>query len=55
MWGFPKIRGTVLGVPIIGTIVFWWSISASPYLRNSHVGLRVLELGLRAHGLRLRV
>ena len=21
--GFPKIRGTVLGVPIIRTIVFW--------------------------------
>ena len=23
MWGFPKIRGTILGVPIIRTIVFW--------------------------------
>ena len=22
IWGFPKIRGTFLGVPIIGTIVF---------------------------------
>ena len=22
-WGFPKIRGTILGVPIIRTIVFW--------------------------------
>ena len=22
-WGFPKIRGTLLGVPIIRTIVFW--------------------------------
>ena len=23
-WGFPKIRGTFLGVPIIGTIVLHW-------------------------------
>ena len=23
IWGFPKIRGTLMGVPIIGTIVFW--------------------------------
>ena len=23
IWGFPKIRGTILGVPIIRTIVFW--------------------------------
>ena len=23
VWGFPKIRGTVLGVPIIRTIVLW--------------------------------
>ena len=22
-WGFPKIRGTILGVPITRTIVFW--------------------------------
>ena len=22
-WGFPKIRGTVLGVPIISTTVYW--------------------------------
>ena len=23
IWGFPKIRGTSLGVPIIGIIVYW--------------------------------
>ena len=23
IWEFPKIRGTILGVPIIRTIVFW--------------------------------
>ena len=22
-WGFAKIRGTILGVPIIRTIIFW--------------------------------
>ena len=30
-WGFPKIRGTVLGVPIIRTIVFWGLYWGSPY------------------------
>ena len=31
--GFPKIRGTILGVPIIvRVIVFWGSILRSPYL-----------------------
>ena len=28
---FPKIRGTLLGVPIIRTIVFLGSILGSPY------------------------
>ena len=23
IWEFPKIKGTILGVPIIRTIVFW--------------------------------
>ena len=23
IWGFPTIRGTILGVPIIRTIVYW--------------------------------
>ena len=23
IWGFPKIRGTILGVPIIRIIVYW--------------------------------
>ena len=23
IWGFPKIRGTFLGIPIIRTIVYW--------------------------------
>ena len=30
IWGFPKIRGTILGVPIIRTIVFWGSTLGSP-------------------------
>ena len=28
--GFPRIRGTLLGVLIIGTIVFWGCILGSP-------------------------
>ena len=23
MWGFPRMRGTILGVPMIRTIVYW--------------------------------
>ena len=23
IWGFSKIRGTILGVPVIRTVVFW--------------------------------
>ena len=29
--GLPKIRATPVGVPIIGTIVFWGFILGSPY------------------------
>ena len=31
IWGFPKIRGTFLGVPIIRTIVFWGVYWGTPY------------------------
>ena len=31
IWGFPKIRGTLLGVPIIRTIVFWGLYWGPPY------------------------
>ena len=34
IWGFPKIRGTILGVPIIRTIVFWGSILGSPHFEK---------------------
>ena len=37
MWGFPKIRGTFLGVPIIRTIVFWGPYWGPPILGNYHV------------------
>ena len=32
IWGFPKISGTLLGVPIIRTIVYWGLYWGSPYL-----------------------
>ena len=32
MWEFPKIRGTILGVPILRTIVFWALFGVSPIL-----------------------
>ena len=31
IWGFPKIRGTCLGVPMIRITVFWGSILGFPY------------------------
>ena len=37
IWGFPKIRGTFLGVPIIRTIVFWGLYWGPLILRNYHI------------------
>ena len=34
MWGFPKIGGTILGVPIKSTIVFWDLHWGPPISRN---------------------
>ena len=36
-WGFPKARGSTLGVSIIRMIVFGGSILGSPYLGNYHI------------------
>ena len=41
MWGFPKIRGTISGVPIIRTIVFWGLYWGPLILGNYHVWLSV--------------
>ena len=37
IWGFPKIRGTILGVPIIWTIVFWGLYWGPLILGNYHI------------------
>ena len=37
IWGFPKIRGTFLGVPIIRTVVFLRLYWGSPILGNYHI------------------
>ena len=37
IWGFPKIRGTILGVPIIRIIVFGGLYWGPPILGNSHI------------------
>ena len=39
LWGFPKIRGTILGVPIIRIIVFWGLYWGPLILGNYHIGL----------------
>ena len=36
-WGFPKIRGTILGVPIVRTIVFWGLHWGPLILGNYHI------------------
>ena len=37
IWGFPKIRCTFLGVPVIRTIVFWGLYWGPPILGNYHI------------------
>ena len=37
IWGFPKIRGTFLGVPITRTIVFWGLYWGTLILGNDHM------------------
>ena len=37
IWGFPKIMGTFLGVPIIRTIVFWGLYWGPLILGNYHI------------------
>ena len=36
-WGFPKIRGTFLGVPIIRIIIFWGLYWGPHILGNYHI------------------
>ena len=37
IWGFPKIRGTFLGVPIIRIIIFWGLYWGPSILGNYHL------------------
>ena len=37
MWEFPKIRGTILGAPIIRAIIFWGLYWGPLILGNYHV------------------
>ena len=37
IWEFPKIRGVLLGFPIIRIIVFWGLCWGPPILGNSHM------------------
>ena len=39
IWGFPKIRGTLLGVPIIRTIVVWGLYWGPLILGNYYIPL----------------
>ena len=37
IWGFPKIRGTILGVPIIRILVYWGLHLGPLILGNYHI------------------
>ena len=53
-WGFPKIGGTILGVPIIRTIVYWDLFWGPLILGNYHLHLKLKGLrGLGFRGLRV--
>ena len=43
IWGFPKIRGTFLGVPIIRTIVYWGLYWGTLILGNYHIMQRLFR------------
>ena len=43
--GFPQNRGTILGVPIIRTIVFWGLYWGLPIYGNYHY--KICDLGSR--------
>ena len=34
-WGFPKIRGTILGVPLLGIVIFW-GLSWGPLILGNY-------------------
>ena len=53
IWGFPKIRGTILGVPLIRTMVFCGLCWGPPILGNYHIELTktaIKGLGIGAKG-----
>ena len=49
--GFPKNRGTILGVPIIRTIVFWGLYWGSLILGNYRIGLYGFKEGAWGYGM----
>ena len=53
-WGFPKIKGTILRVPVIWTIVFWGLFWGPLILGNYHLdvdsGFGFWGLAFRVHG-----
>ena len=49
-WGFPKIRGTLLVVPIMRIIVFWGLEQGPPIYGNYHI-LGLIGLGVGVQGL----
>ena len=40
IWGFPKIMGTIIRVPIIRIIIFWGLHWGPPILGNYHMKIK---------------
>ena len=47
IWGFPEIRGTLFGVPIIRIIVYWGLYWGPLILGNHHLGMCTETLRVR--------
>ena len=48
-WGFPNIRGTILGVPIIKTIIFLGLYWGPLILENYHMSREISNYNLPCH------
>ena len=53
-WGFPKIRGTSLGVPIIMTIISWCLYWGPPILGNYLLGRATFTFAAALASLRVQ-
>ena len=54
-WGFPKIRGTILGVPRIRIRIYWGLYWGTPILGNCQIEVMFLDAWHFGLGLQVAV